>query len=124
MPWECKRSGECCKGVAAVVVTPEEQAALEAVRPNVGTFVPVEGERFLLLQARPCPYYDNGCTVYSVRPYNCRRYACGREDIKTEPWEDSAVPERFHKDRQFRRQLIVIQRHAQRWARSHGWPDE
>jgi Fe-S-cluster containining protein len=115
--WTCQRDGMCCTQPDEVVMTHAERAAIEdGVSPTVSLrWLPHDDPRFVRLQAAPCPLYDgSGCTVYDVRPFNCRRFACLRTDL-TQPYD--AGPQ----TRADRRQLVVIQRHAQRWARSHGW---
>jgi Fe-S-cluster containining protein len=82
--------------------------------------------RFVVLRARPCPLLRMEgalatCAVWAVRPMNCRRYGCGREDVRTEPYDAAPIPVRFYTDRAFRRQMVLMQRKAQRWGRAHGW---
>lgn len=118
-PWHCRRDGACCTEPAEVVVTVAEERALrDAAPPDVVlTFLTHPDPRFVRLRAKPCPLYDDrarACRVYQVRPYNCRRFACLRDDY-TQPYDVGP------QGRDQRRQLVVIQRHAQRWARAHGW---
>lgn len=119
--WTCQREGSCCTQPGEVVMTHAERSEIERAVPSgvVLSFAPHDDPRFVRLAAGPCPLYDaqgHTCTVYEVRPYNCRRFACMRTDY-TQPY--TVGPQ----TRQDRRQLVVIQRHAQRWARSHGWDD-
>jgi Fe-S-cluster containining protein len=119
--WQCKHDGDCCKKPGEVVVTHAEQAEIErAASPSVAlSWLPHEDARFVRLKAGPCPLYDGkGCSVYSVRPFSCRRFACVREDYsESYDWRERTL------NREQKRRLIVIQRHAQRWARSHDWPE-
>ncbi len=115
--WQCQRSGECCTLPGEVVLTHAERDEIERVVPSgvALRFEPHADARFVRLLAGPCPLYQNkSCLVYDVRPFNCRRFACQREDY-AQPYDQGP------QTRQDRRQLVVIQRHAQRWARSHGW---
>lgn len=83
------------------------------------TFRPHPDPDFVCLVARPCPLYAEdakACRVYEARPYNCRRFACLRRDY-TQAYD--AGPQ----SRADRRQLVVMQRRAQPWARAHGWAD-
>jgi Fe-S-cluster containining protein len=106
-------------------MTRAEQAEIERAAPpgTVLSFRPHGESDFVRLSAGPCPLLagTNTCTVYAVRPYNCRRYGCLRDDVTTEPWQDG-WPE--PKTREQRRSLVVLQRHGQRWARSHGWTED
>lgn len=101
-------------------MTGRERAALWAARPEVVTTWRMSPDvGFVELVAGPCPYFDGACTVYDVRPYNCRRYLCGRED--GEPWADGAVPVRFLTDPGMTRLYARNQAAAQGWAVAHGW---
>jgi Fe-S-cluster containining protein len=117
--WKCVRDGDCCTLPGEVVMTHAERAAIESAEPSgvALTFTPHVDSRFVRLLAGPCPLYDAkvGCTVYDARPMNCRRFACQRTDYDTQVYDQGP------QTRQDTRQLIVIQRHAQRWGRSHGW---
>lgn len=105
-------------------MTHQERSEIERRVPStvVLSWRPHEESRFVRLTAKPCPLLDgNQCSVYDVRPFNCRRYGCLRKDVTTEAWvEGPPVPQ----TRDDRRTLVVLQRHGQRWARSHGWPVE
>lgn len=110
-------------------MTQEEWTAVEAAAPlsrRASLVVrPHTDRRFVRLSARPCPLLDGSrCSVYAVRPVNCRRWGCGRHDVTTEPCDVStSVPARFYTDRPFRRQLVTMQREALRdWGHAHGWP--
>lgn len=80
--------------------------------------------KFVALKAGPCPLFVfNGCLVYHVRPYNCRRFGCMRPDVKAEPFEVNGanMMDRVKTSRVARRIAETMQRRAQRWARKHGW---
>ena len=69
-------------------MTDAERIALERARPAHVALHWLEHPRegFFRLQAGPCPLLteDRTCSVYTVRPFNCRRFVCLRE--KDEPW--------------------------------------
>lgn len=78
------------------------------------------------LQAAPCPLLDgNTCTVYDVRPYQCRRFQCRR--APGEAFDPSGplgcrnLSDRLEQDRETRRSYALNQRKAQKWALRHGW---
>ena len=130
--WRCQQSGDCCTRPQSVVMTTLEAAAiLEATahRDVPLSFQKMAGS-FVALAAQPCPLYDavaHTCTVYDVRPYNCRRFACMRPNPAVEPWEQDETgacvnrEDRLSRSRIVRRQLRLIQQKAQPWARTHGW---
>jgi Fe-S-cluster containining protein len=103
-------------------MTHAERRAIEQVTTHPLSWRPDADSRFVRLQAGPCPLLadDARCSVYAVRPMNCRRYQCGRDG--DEPWSDAEVPVRVFTDRDFRRQYALNERHAQQWGRQMGWP--
>lgn len=123
--WTCCRSGDCCTQIAEVVMTKEEAAVLvhQAPKEIAMHFRPVD-DRFVALKAGPCPLYAfESCLVYSVRPYNCRRFVCLRPDVHAEPFDPSGanLTDRVKTSRVARRMAEKVQRKAQRWANAHGW---
>jgi Fe-S-cluster containining protein len=122
--WVCLRTGDCCRKPEAVTIAPAELDALMAARPEVDVRVAERGDGFLSMQAGPCPFLEgNDCTVYAVRPLNCRRFMCGR-DSKDEPFPVEAVPMKVLASRDLRRQYALNQRRAMaRWGHSHGWQE-
>lgn len=123
--WTCQKSGECCTLPAEVVMTKQEAAVLvhNAPKEIVMHFRPLDGE-FVALKAQPCPLFAfNQCLVYPVRPFNCRRFACMRPDVKAEPFEASGanMMDRVATSRVAKRMAEKIQRRALRWARQNGW---
>ena len=134
--WHCSMSGDCCRAVATVLMSPEEQqeilAVISAELAATLTWTPDVTGHFVRLKAAPCPLLDgNRCGVYPVRPYNCRRWGCFRPDVTIEPLEPdhsflgcANARERFMQNRGVRRQLQQMQTKAQRWARAHGWKED
>lgn len=121
--WKCQRSGDCCTLPKEVVMTKEEAAILVHAAPQEiqMQFRPV-GDGFVALKAAPCPLFAfNGCLVYEVRPYNCRRFACMRPDVKAEAFSDECVTDRVKTSRVALRMAVHIQNKAMRWALKHGW---
>jgi Fe-S-cluster containining protein len=85
---------------------------------------------FVALKAGPCPFLSgNACTIYDIRPYNCRRFACFRPSPRQEPFDSSGAlgcrnfEDRFLVSRAVRRAAAAIQQKAMTWARAHGWSD-
>jgi hypothetical protein len=130
--WQCQREGDCCVEPHDVVMTTMEAAQL--LQRTAGTrtlHFRKTADHFVALQAHPCPLYDldaRACTVYDIRPYNCRRFACLRPTPSAEPWQQDPttgeclnVLDRVRRSRIARRLLARIQRKAQAWAREHGW---
>jgi Fe-S-cluster containining protein len=136
VPWTCRQTGDCCKAVPVVTMTREEQALLVKVcqdRNLVVTWLPFEGhdpeKRFVSLKAQPCPFLspDNLCSVHDVRPYNCRRFICGRVDVHSEPFEQGGplgcwnASDRIEQSPRFFEHFQTTMRKAMAWALAHGW---
>ncbi len=105
-----------------------EQAVSEEKRATLVWKPYTDGVR-VTLQGPPCPLLEgNRCTVYPVRPYQCRRWGCFRPDPKTEPLivdhgflGAKNTRERFEQSRTVRREFKLMEHKAQRWALKHGW---
>lgn len=106
-------------------MTKEEAAEIvHAAPPTISLQFRDAGEGFVALKAQPCPLFVfNSCLVYAVRPYQCRRFACMRPNVKTEPFEADGgnLMKRVAQSRVALRLARKIQRKAQRWALQHGW---
>jgi Fe-S-cluster containining protein len=92
------------------------------------------------MPARPCPLLARDakglatCTVHDIRPVNCRRFMCGRVDVKQEAFEPEPLDldrgrlgcanlsDRIQQSRPFRRAYALQQRRVMRdWGMKHGW---
>ncbi len=107
-------------------MTTREGALLMATAPTVPVAFRKMQDGFVALKAQPCPFYaDHRCTVYEVRPYNCRRFGCMRPDVHAEPFdvEGSNLRDRVQTSRVAWRLAKKMQRQAQPWARKMGWTD-
>lgn len=126
--WTCHRSGDCCTKPAAVVVSQSERRVLQDAAERLGLTLQWRAgdrPRFTSLVARPCPFYEAsvGCRVYEERPFNCRRYMCGRDDL-SEPYDANTmhgIPMRVLTSADLRSDYMVQQAEAHKWADAHGW---
>lgn len=132
VPWTCRQTGDCCKAVPNVCMTREEQKLIvdeTAKRGLVLTWEAHPDSAFVYLKAQPCPLLspDNLCSVHPIRPYNCRRFICGRVDVHSEPYEQGGpngcynLSDRLAQSERFRHHAETTQRKAQPWALEHGW---
>ena len=125
--WSCHRCGDCCTRPVALVVTDQE---LEEMQLETGYRYPLtlaQGPHgFVAIKAGPCPFRfadkggSVGCAVYPVRPYNCRRYMCGRATC-ADPWDDKAVPTVVLESKPLRLHYRKQQRVAMGRAIHRGW---
>ena len=96
--FHCTRCGHCCTGAPGYVwVNEEEIAAIAAHRGEsraevAGMYVRQVGNR-RSLRERPngdCIFYDKeeGCTIYPVRPRQCRTWPFWESNVATpEAWK-------------------------------------
>ncbi len=96
--FECTRCGRCCRGAGNVWLSDEEIRALAAhCEEDEETFraraTRRAGKRGVVLRAQrnqDCLFYDRsrGCTVYELRPRQCRTYPFWRANLADrETWE-------------------------------------
>lgn len=132
VPFVCDRRGDCCREPPYLVMSEAEAALLFAARAHA--LRPLRWQdhderRFVRLMTHPCPFLqpDGLCGVYDIRPYNCRRFICGRPQGANEPWAETPdgrcanVTERLAQSVAFFRHAAEVQAAAQPWALAHGW---
>ena len=104
-----------------------ERRELEAARPDLAKRLRwTAGPRPSLtaLIAKPCPFLEGSrCSVYDVRPYNCRRWMCGRTE-RDQPVEDAPVPLVVLRSKELLNDFQDLQAAAQPWALAHGWRED
>jgi len=100
LAFRCTRCGNCCTGAPGVVwVTDEELAAIaehrgEDIAQVQGTYTRILGERRSLRERAngDCVFWDReaGCTVYPVRPRQCRTWPFWESNVATpQAWEET-----------------------------------
>lgn len=89
----------------------------------------LDPDRFVKLVTQPCPFLSdqNLCLVYEYRPFNCRRFMCGRVNVQLESFESGGpmgcfnLSDRIGTSLRFLEFYRSHEHHAQKWARVHGW---
>jgi len=82
---------------------------------------------FTNLVARPCPFFsedEKACRIHDERPYNCRRFMCGRHDLSEAYLKGGAVsgvPVRVLNSTELMNDYARLQNESQTWATAHGW---
>lgn len=100
--FECTRCGNCCTGAPGYVwVTPEEVEAIadyrhEPVEETTGLYTRLEDRRRTLREKGngDCVFWDKraGCTVYPVRPVQCRTWPFWASNVESsEAWQGAAA---------------------------------
>ncbi|MHC4936673.1 MAG: YkgJ family cysteine cluster protein [Planctomycetota bacterium] len=94
LPFACTQCGHCCRIEGYVWMSTEEIAR---VAEHLGLDVDTFGERYLMrvgkrwsLKEKPnfdCVFWDEGCTIYPVRPTQCRTFPFWPENLrKVDQW--------------------------------------
>lgn len=111
-------------------MTSQEWAAIQGVAPDATAPVAHPDGRFVQYEG-PCPLLaeDKTCSVYAVRPYQCRRFMCLRHDTSEPPIFGGPVGcynalAAMRTDREALKFYRHNQRRAQVWAVAHGWSPE
>ncbi len=90
--FECNKCGDCCGGEPGVVWVKEEEiiAISDYLKMQVDEFgkkfVKKVAKRYSLLELRngDCVMFENGCKIYSVRPYQCKSFPFWLQNLETE----------------------------------------
>jgi Fe-S-cluster containining protein len=128
--FSCTQCGDCCTGAPGYVWV--GQAEIEAL----SSFLGISSEEFgrshlrrengkLSLIEKPngdCIFYDRGCTVYPVRPEQCRTFPFWSENLRSRSaWESAAVQcPGMDRGRLYAAEDIVLIRRGERAASARG----
>jgi Fe-S-cluster containining protein len=89
--FECRRCGACCTGDPGIVYADKDEAL--HIAEYLCMPFPIFADTYLypLRDAYGirehsdgrCFFYDNGCTIYPVRPHQCRTYPFWFENLRS-----------------------------------------
>lgn len=89
--FECQRCGACCTGDPGIVYvdTDEAKRIAEYLSDEISSFIdtylyPIRGGYSIKEYSDGrCMFYNNGCTVYPVRPFQCKTYPFWFENLRS-----------------------------------------
>lgn len=100
LKFECTQCGHCCTGTPGYVwiTLPELYRIAESLgmkdREFARRYVRKVSGRFSLIE-KPngdCIFYDKGCTIYPVRPTQCRTFPFWKENLdRPGSWQKAAL---------------------------------
>lgn len=76
---ECKENNNCCMDFNSIdnpiISSEEKDIIIKTTNCSENTFTKIEGDCYTInTNNSNCPFYKNGCTIYDVRPNDCRLY--------------------------------------------------
>jgi len=84
---DCLKCANCCKNYSPRFKTPDIKRIAKHLKMKEGdlinTYLYIDSEGDYVLRSKPCPFLgtDNFCSIYEVRPSDCRRFPYTDEDV-------------------------------------------
>lgn len=84
---DCLQCANCCKNYSPRFKTPDIKRISRHLRMKEGEFIhqylDIDTEGDYVLRSKPCAFLgaDNFCSIYEVRPSDCRRFPYTDEDV-------------------------------------------
>ena len=97
--FSCRRCGRCCAAKDSLVLVNKQELQAMAAYLKVGVpdFMKKFTEKadgFVSIMSRPngtCVFYQDGCTIYPVRPIQCRTFPFWSDVVKSpHRWQEQA----------------------------------
>ena len=83
----CLDCANCCKNYSPRIKTPDLKRISKHLKMKEGAFIEkylvLDNEGDYVVNTKPCPFLgsDNYCSIYEVRPSDCKRFPYTDEDI-------------------------------------------
>lgn len=99
LQFECHRCGHCCTFPGGVVYATEKEFRTIAAHLNLTFEAFLEtytenSDGYVTLKSPndgPCIFYDNGCSIYPVRPTQCRTFPFWPDILKSQKrWDNES----------------------------------
>ena len=120
----CFQCGECCKTLfKGMIVTKEEIQLIQKLAGVKLNYQQVRTNRFQLFGN--CPFFLEDtqlCSIYEIRPCQCRLYHCGR--LKPSDKKLETIPEirqLMLSNPEYKRFKEKMDKEATEWGNKHGW---
>lgn len=84
---DCLDCANCCKNYSPRFKQPDIKRIAKALKMKEGAFTQqylrLDEENDYVVKNSPCPFlnHDNTCSIYDIRPSDCRRYPYTDEDV-------------------------------------------
>ena len=121
LSFECQRCGACCTGAPGTIyVAPEEIGPMAGcLRLDLSDLIarylyPYQDSYSIKEDARgDCLFFQAGCTIYPVRPFQCRSFPFWFRNVRSEShWRETArqCPGIGHGRRYCKEEIMAIAR--------------
>ncbi len=121
----CFQCGECCGRTFPMTLTGEE---LRLIQRHTKSYVgrhKIGRNRYLMSNGgkKTCPFLTNSvCSIYDVRPSQCRMFHCGRLKPKDEFIETlDGIRTVMEKDENYRINRMQMEDEGASFGNRHGW---
>jgi Fe-S-cluster containining protein len=117
--FQCRQCGQCCVGEPGTIYVTQDE--IESLAGHFQLTIAEFTKRFLYPfkdsfsigedEAGRCLFFDNGCTVYPLRPGQCRSFPFWFSNLRSEDrWRrvEKACPGIGHGRRYSREQILAI----------------
>lgn len=84
---DCLSCAACCKNYSPRFKTPDIKRISKGLGMREGVFIEaylrLDDEGDFVVKSSPCPFLgdDNACSIYDIRPSDCRRFPYTDEDV-------------------------------------------
>jgi Fe-S-cluster containining protein len=115
----CFRCGDCCKAPYYGMTLTQEELDLLPIKLDV---IQVGKDRFRG-RGSVCPLFLNSeCSVYEIRPCQCRLFHCGRRSLtETKLATITEIQKMMEQDPEYREFKIRMDEEAIIWGNAHCW---
>lgn len=117
---ECLRCGDCCRlYYYGMIITKEELDLL----PIKVRYTPNNNNKLRITEYM-CPFLtpDITCSIYDIRPCQCRLYHCGRLSTKDKKLDSLLeIRKLMDNNSEYREYKTEMDEEAIRWGNAHGW---
>ncbi len=116
----CFKCGECCRKEQILLTNKE----LELIKTITGHSFEVEkAQNNKYLSKNSCPFLkENFCSIYEIRPCQCRLYHCGRVNESDFPLKFlSNIKELMSVNSEYKIFREEMEKEAIEWGNKHGW---
>jgi Fe-S-cluster containining protein len=119
MNTSCQLCSECCKEQYSNLVLTQQELNLLPIALNV---ISVGKNRFKA-KGEVCPFLrDDLCSVYEIRPCQCRLFHCGKMDLTDKKIDTiNGIREKMLANPEYMEYKTNMDASAIEWGNAHGW---